>query len=519
MLPRLAFGTYKVGVVPTSATEGLASDAAPLRTTQAVVRDALDAGYRCFDCAQFYANEAAVGDALHASGVARESIFLIGKVWNDAIFSGPEAVKAQVHLTLHELRIDFIDLFLVHWPVPGKYTAAYAALLELQADGLIRSVGVSNFTVDDVDVLISATKQAPSVNQIEVNPFLYRGADIAALAARGVAVQAYRTLGTGTRSALGHPLVAELAAKHACSAAQILGRWSAQHGFASVVKSESRARMVENTHVFAAPPGRQAGARAEIVSISDTDMRRLDGLTTCSALVEHAARHATGVVRDTPIGALAAIAAELARRKFAIVRSAQITELLRAVGGAAATEERSVAQMARFWNGAEPQRAAVAAEASEAPSTLRYVRGDEVYPDKATLTSYFQCDVGVERADSTGAVRRSARNNWRCIDDGDGPQFVVEHIDETTARDGGAARSQVRVHKSWPDASDANATLRALRRLLFELIALPSDVRWGALAIEGLDMNSSAWSVVHFFCLLGVLLFAHLCSFVCSSLL
>ena len=293
--PQLAYGTYKVGVVPVSSSEGAAE---PPRGTREVIHDALAAGYRCLDCAEFYANEADVGAALEESGIARDELFLISKVWNDTVYAGSDAVKARVRRCAKDLRTPYIDLFLVHWPVPGKHIAAYKALEELQAEGLVKAIGVANYTVEDLAALMKddATRRPPAVNQIEINPFLYRQNTIAAFEACGVQMQSYRALRQCKE--LGNPLLVELAAKYAPhTAAQVLGRWCVQKGFVCIAKTETVARMAENADVF------------DWV-IDDADMARLDALTTRENIATYEELYFKCIVRDTPLaGSLADAAA------------------------------------------------------------------------------------------------------------------------------------------------------------------------------------------------------------------
>lgn len=173
--PPLGFGTYKLGVIPASAAGAAASTASP-GDAQAVVATALKAGYRFLDCAQFYANEPAVGRAIAGSGVSRGELFLASKVWTDTVERGPDAVRAQVRKCLRDLQTDYLDLVCVHWPVPGLHVAAYQALQELHAAGLVRDLGVSNYAVEDYEELVGdgGTTVPVAVNQIEINPFLYR---------------------------------------------------------------------------------------------------------------------------------------------------------------------------------------------------------------------------------------------------------------------------------------------------------------------------------------------------------
>jgi len=173
--PIIGYGTYKVGVVPASASSPATATQADAVNPAECVAEALRLGYRFVDCAEFYANEKAVGQGIARSGVPRGELFLASKVWTTTIHEGPEAVQAQVEKTLADLGTDYIDLYCIHWPVPTKHVAAYRRLEELQRAGLIRSLGVSNYAKEDyLELMAGGATVPPAINQIEINPFLYR---------------------------------------------------------------------------------------------------------------------------------------------------------------------------------------------------------------------------------------------------------------------------------------------------------------------------------------------------------
>ena len=185
------------------------------------VATALKLGYRFLDCAQFYANEKAIGEGIAKSGVPRSELFIASKVWTTTIHAGPEAVQAQLEQTLADLGTDYLDLYCIHWPVPGKHVEAYKQLERAQAAGQIRSIGVSNYAVEDYqELMASGVKVNPVINQIEINPFLYRKKTIDFFESQGVKMQSYRTLRDG--KAFSDPKILEIAAKHKKSAAQCL---------------------------------------------------------------------------------------------------------------------------------------------------------------------------------------------------------------------------------------------------------------------------------------------------------
>jgi len=294
MHPSVGYGTYKVGVVPASASSATTAtvDAASAAATEVVnpadcVAQALALGYRFLDCAEFYANEKAVGEGIARSGVAREELFLASKVWTTTIHAGPEAVQAQIDKTLSDLGTSYIDLYCIHWPVPGHHVTAYKQLEAAQKAGKIRTLGVSNYAVEDFEELMaSGATVTPAINQIEINPFLYRKQTIDFFESKGVKMQSYRTLRDG--KAFTDPTVLAVAQKHGKSPAQVLGRWCVQHGFIAIPKSVKPERMAENLAVFD-------------FELDATDMATLDGMTTPEAIAKFVELYRKCVVRDTPL--------------------------------------------------------------------------------------------------------------------------------------------------------------------------------------------------------------------------
>lgn len=267
------------------AAGGVSSE--PQRTAEECVLDALNVGYRFLECAEFYGNESEIGKAIKASGVPREELFLCSKVWTTTIEKGDDAIRAQLEKTLSDLGTDYVDLYLVHWPVPGKHVDAYKTLLNLKKEGKIRNIGLSNYAVEDYKDLLSAGvtgDDRPAVNQIEINPFIYRKNTIDYFKSEGVVLQSYRSLRDG--KAMENPILKDLGAKYKKSAAQILGRWCVQHGFVYTPKSVKIERMVENAEVFD-------------FELSEADMTTLDELTTPDALETFKALYQKCVNRDT----------------------------------------------------------------------------------------------------------------------------------------------------------------------------------------------------------------------------
>jgi hypothetical protein len=188
-------------------------------------------------------------------------------------------------IALADLGTTYLDLYLIHWPVPGKHVDAYKTLEQIQVEGKIRNIGISNYVVEDYEELLnSGISSKPVVNQIEINPFLYRKNTIEYFQREGVVLQSYRSLRDG--KAMDHPTLLKIGAAHSKSPAQILGRWCIQHGFVYVPKSVKVERMAENAQVFD-------------FELSDDEMKELDSLTTSEALSAFEALYKKCVNRDT----------------------------------------------------------------------------------------------------------------------------------------------------------------------------------------------------------------------------
>lgn len=214
-------------------------------TKKAVVA-ALAAGYRHIDTAAVYGNEAQVGAAIAEAGVPREQVFVTSKLWNQD--HGYDKALAAYDTSLKRLKLDYLDLYLVHWPVAGLRLESWRALERLAADGRVRAIGVSNFLVPHLQELTQSAKVLPAVNQIELTPFLQRAPTVALCRELGITLEAYSPLTRGQR--LGHPVVVELAQAVARTPAQILLRWGIQKGFVILPKSVQPARIAENAALF-----------------------------------------------------------------------------------------------------------------------------------------------------------------------------------------------------------------------------------------------------------------------------
>jgi diketogulonate reductase-like aldo/keto reductase len=214
--------------------------------TRGAVRSALRHGYRHVDTARIYGNEADVGAAIAASGIPRQEIFVTTKLWNAD--QGYDSALKALDASLKRLGLDYVDLYLIHWPVDGKRKDSWRALERQRADGKARAIGVSNYLVPHLQELEGYAKELPSVDQIEIHPELQQRETRAYCAARGIVVEAYSPLGSG--ALLSHPVVNEVAKAIGKSAAQVLLRWGLQHDLVVLPKSVRDARIAENAALF-----------------------------------------------------------------------------------------------------------------------------------------------------------------------------------------------------------------------------------------------------------------------------
>ncbi len=222
---------------------------------------ALECGYRHIDSAAVYGNEAEVGKAIRASGIPRQEIFVTTKLWTDDHSS--DRVKPAFERSCDLLGLDYVDLYLSHFPVAGKRLDAWRALEEIAHDKRCRAVGISNYTINHVQEMLAQTSVVPTINQVELHPFLYQRNLIQYCHSKNIRIQAYSPLTHGQR--LHHPAVVKIAEKYQRSNAQILIRWSLQHDLIVLPKSKNRERIRENLQVFD-------------FTIDAEDMAALDGL-------------------------------------------------------------------------------------------------------------------------------------------------------------------------------------------------------------------------------------------------
>jgi 2,5-diketo-D-gluconate reductase A len=220
----------------------------PADITAEVVRTAIDAGYRLVDTAAAYQNEAGVGEGVRAAGVPRTDVFVATKLWNTH-HDYDEALRA-FDKSLQRLRMDYVDLYLIHWPVPpqDRYIDAWRALVRLQEDGRARSIGVCNFMVEHLRRIIGETGVIPVVNQVELHPQFQQTELRSFHAARGIVTQSWSPLGQG--QLLKHPELARIAARHGKTPAQAIIRWHLDSGLLVIPKSIRPERIAENFEVF-----------------------------------------------------------------------------------------------------------------------------------------------------------------------------------------------------------------------------------------------------------------------------
>ncbi len=214
--------------------------------TELSVRTALQAGYRSIDTAAIYANEASVGNGIKESGIPRENIFLTTKVWNTDQRNG-STLKA-FNESMKKLQTDYIDLYLIHWPVRGCYVDTWKALEKLYKEGVVRAIGVSNFQIHHLKDILAVCEVKPALNQVEFHPELRQLGLHKFCVENHIQLEAWAPLGQGR--ALSNPIIVELGKKYGKTPAQILIHWDLQSGVVTIPKSSTPHRIVENSQVF-----------------------------------------------------------------------------------------------------------------------------------------------------------------------------------------------------------------------------------------------------------------------------
>lgn len=227
---------------------GLGVFQTPQDQAASVVQTALQVGYRSVDTAAIYGNERGVGEGVQAAGVPRGELFITTKLWNDK--QGYDEALTAFDRSLQRLGLDYVDLYLIHWPAPKKdrYVDAWRALVRLREEGRAKSVGVSNFQPDHLARIIDATGVTPAVNQIELHPHFQQHKLRAVHAELGIATESWSPLGQGRL--LSDPVIATIAAKHGRSPAQVIIRWHLNSGLVVIPKSVTPSRIEANFDVF-----------------------------------------------------------------------------------------------------------------------------------------------------------------------------------------------------------------------------------------------------------------------------
>jgi 2,5-diketo-D-gluconate reductase A len=235
MMPQLGYGVFQV----------------PNEETAALVKIAIESGYRSIDTAKIYENEAGVGEAIRASGVSRDELYITTKLWNDS--HAADDARAAFDQSLELLGLDRLDLYLIHWPSPnayGNYVEAWKTLVELRETGRVTSIGVSNFAIDHLEQAIAATGVTPAVNQIELHPYFQQRELRAWCAANGgIAIESWSPLGRGGEL-LEDPVITTIAEELGATPAQVVIRWHIEHGLIVIPKSATPSRIPQNLDVF-----------------------------------------------------------------------------------------------------------------------------------------------------------------------------------------------------------------------------------------------------------------------------
>lgn len=246
-IPLIGLGTYKMH-------QG--------KEPEAAVRAALDAGYRSIDTAAFYGNEKSVGRAIKVSGLPRDEVFVATKVWNAD--QGYKFTLKAFETSLHQLGMDYVDMYLIHWPVKRKFKQTWRALEYLYDQKVVRAIGVSNFLPHHLDDLLQDANVVPAVDQVELHPMLAEKQLREYCQGRGVAIEAWSPLMRGG-DVLSNPAIAELADKYHKQPAQIVLRWHVQQGIIVIPKSATPDRIRQNIDIFD-------------FQLSDEDMHEIDQL-------------------------------------------------------------------------------------------------------------------------------------------------------------------------------------------------------------------------------------------------
>lgn len=244
-IPQLGFGVFQI----------------PPGQTREATLTALEAGYRHIDTAAIYGNEQDVGRAVQASGLDRSEVFVTTKVWNGD--QGYESTLGAMDASLDRLGMDYVDLYLVHWPKPQHTEGTWRAMEEIQAAGKARAIGVSNFLPHHLDQLAETATVMPSINQIEFHPHLQSPEVVSSCAERGILIEAWSPIKRGR--IVDDPELGEIAAAHGVTVAQVVLRWMLQRGIVTIPKSVTPSRIAENIDLYG-------------FELTDEEMTRIDAM-------------------------------------------------------------------------------------------------------------------------------------------------------------------------------------------------------------------------------------------------
>lgn len=251
-MPILGFGVFQI----------------PASETKQAVLDAIQVGYRHIDTAQSYANEKEVGEAIAASGIPREELFITSKVWLEHY--GYEKTRQSVLASLEKMGLDYLDLMLLHQPF-SDYYGSYRALEDLYKEGKLRAIGVSNFYPDRLSDLVAFNEITPQVNQVETHPFNQQIFAQENMVKNNVQIESWATFAEGRNNIFTNPVLVKIAEKYGKSTAQIMVRWQVERGIVCLTKSVKPERMAENIDVFD-------------FSLSEEDMAEIAKLDTKESL-------------------------------------------------------------------------------------------------------------------------------------------------------------------------------------------------------------------------------------------
>nr|WP_154984951.1 aldo/keto reductase [Paenibacillus xylanexedens] len=210
------------------------------------VKTAIEAGYRSIDTAKVYNNESGVAQGIRESGIAREDLFITTKVWNSD--QGYESTLAAFEESMQRLELEYLDLYLIHWPVKGKYKDTWRALEKLYKEGRVRAIGVSNFQTHHLEDLLMDATIKPAVNQVELHPLLTQKELRDYCSTHEIQIEAWSPLGQG--NLMEHPLLQDIAAKYGKKPAQVILRWDLQNGIVTIPKSVTPERIHANTELY-----------------------------------------------------------------------------------------------------------------------------------------------------------------------------------------------------------------------------------------------------------------------------